>query len=191
MKFLLDSYSLLLTCPPETALRDIESSLSELNLTLGYHPSQKVRTLGEALTKRIPNLLSERYGEIDDLCVSLKALQRGPLIQTKNVPRSATGPDFKKILASGNGFVLVEVTLRVSPKPEKRAGALIRWKNREGLAGFLKLFWASGIRPSRFQKKGSKALTIALEGFSDVVEAEMSELRTMARQTRGTLHAGS
>ncbi len=182
----LEPTSLLLTCPADSALKDVEASLSALRLTLGYRPARPVRTVREALARRVPNLLAERYGEIDDLCVALRAFYKGGAIQTKNVPRSATGPDFKKLLAGAGGRV-VEVTLRVSPTPEKRARFRVRWRKKEDDDDFLKLFWASVIRPAVLSRKGPKALEIELEGFSNVVRTETNELRLLIRKTQGVL----
>lgn len=183
-----DPVSLLLTCPADSALKDVEASLSALRLTLGYRPARTVRTIREALARRVPNLLAERYGEIDDLCVALRAFYKGGAIKTKNVPRSATGPDFKKLLA-GDGVRLVEVTLRVSPRPEACARFQARWKKKNGADEFLKLFWAAGIRPAVLRRKTTKTLDIALEGLGEIVRAETNEIKSLIRKTRGAMHA--
>lgn len=192
MNFRLDERSLLLTCPADSALKDVEAALAALHLTLGYRPARPVCTVREALGRRVHNLAAERYGEIDDLCVSLRAIYKGVLLQTKNVPRSATGPDFKKLLAANGGSPhLVEVTLRASPRPEARARFRVRWGRKEDVDKFLKAFWASGIRPAVLSRKGAAALDIELEGLADVVRAETVELKALVKKTDGGLNAQS
>jgi hypothetical protein len=190
MTLRLDERSLLLTCSPETPLKSIEAALLVSGLTLGYLPAQPVMTLGEALERRVPNRLSEYYGEIDDLCVVVKASHKLGLIRTKNVPRSATGPDFKKLLVSSNGSTkILEVTLRVSPRPSAREQFKIQWKTESKLQEFLKYFWSAGIRPASLVKKNGKRLEIALMGLGEVVEAEAKEVKSLARRTQGVIHA--
>ncbi len=112
----IDFISLLITCSVDRSLKDLERDLNREGFTLGYRPADKnIRTLRQALEKRGHNLNFLRYGEIEDICTSLKIRRKGKSIVTKNVPRAATGPDFKKIFMGSEqryGKIL-EATLRI------------------------------------------------------------------------------
>lgn len=116
MSLQLDTISLLVTCHPAISLRALEKDLNRQGFTLGYRPiGGRSPTLLESLEKRTPNKLSPRYGEIDTICVSIKVVRKGQIIVTKNVPRAATGPDFKKIFIGSRGRYgkIIEATLRI------------------------------------------------------------------------------
>lgn len=112
----LDLISLLVTCSADIPLKQLEKSLAIQGYTLGYRPiTKKSMTLLQALEKRVPNRLSPRYGGIEDICVSIRVIRKGQIIATRNVPRAATGPDFKKIFIGSRGRYgkIIEATLRV------------------------------------------------------------------------------
>jgi alkyldihydroxyacetonephosphate synthase len=185
----IDKTSMLLTCPVDERLAVLERRLNREGLTLGYRPPQAGRlTLRQALERRIPNRDALLYGGIDDLCVSLQALRKGETIATRNVPRAATGPDFKKILiGSGRRYAkLVKAVLRVHPLPEAREVVRLAWKEKKNRDAFLKSLWGSGIRPVRL-RTGPRAVTVALEGAKEMVAAEKRCLRRLARPTKGKI----
>ena len=57
----------------------------------------------------------EKFGKIEDLCVALKVRMKECVVTTRNVPRAATGPDFKKIFIGSKGQYgeILEATLRI------------------------------------------------------------------------------
>lgn len=180
----LDKTSMLLTCGVDELLSSIEKRLHREGLTLGYHPLKG--TLRSALEKRLPNANTLRYGGIDDICVSLQALRRGETLITRNVPRAATGPDFKKILiGSGRRYAkILKAVLKVSPLPLARESFRLVWKRKKDRDEFLKRFWASGLRPARLQGSGNK-LSVVLEGDKDMVAAEKRCLLKLVHLTGG------
>ncbi len=170
----IDSISLLAMTPVKAPLKKIEAELSLQGYTLGYHPEKNL-TLEEALIGRIPNRFALKYGEIDDLCVSVKVQRGGEVFTTRNVPRSSTGPDFKKIFAVGDYGKILEATLKIVPLPEKKGVHRFRIK-REKRDSFSKGLWASGIRPARVESTPS-GFVVYLEGPTDIVEAETKGLK--------------
>ena len=112
----IDQVSLLVTCSVDMPLKQLEKQLSQQGYTLGYRPiAKRSLTLLQALEKRVPNRLSPRYGGIEDICVSIRVIRKGQIIATRNVPRAATGPDFKKIFIGSRGRYgkIIEATLRI------------------------------------------------------------------------------
>lgn len=192
----IDDLSLLATTPVDVSLRKLEEGLNERGWSLGYEPIRRrggghrgPPLLGKILNKRIPNLYALRHGEIDDICISVKVKRNGKMVVTKNVPRSATGPDFKKIFIGSNGRYgkIIEATLRIVPLPQKREKIEIVWKNSPRKKAFLKQFWSSGIRPLIFKNRNARGVTIILEGDEEMVGEEKGCLERIARETRGKL----
>lgn len=184
----IDQTSFLVTCSVEESLSAVEKRLNRSGLTLGYRPLKRTPTLRQALEGRIPNRDALRYGGIDDLCVSLEAVRGQEKIVTRNVPRAATGPDFKKILiGSGRRYArLIKATLRIHPLPEIRKAVRVAWKEKKGREAFLRSLWGSGIRPVQF-RAGPRAVTVVLEGSKEMVSAEQKCLQKFAHQTRGRM----
>lgn len=180
----LDKTSMLLTCGVDEKLAVIEKRLHREGLTLGFRPL--TGTLRRALERRSPNADAIRYGGIDDICVSLKAVRKGEMIVTRNVPRAATGPDFKKILiGSGTRYAkLLKAVLRVHPLPQARETFRLTWKKKKDRDDFLKRFWSSGIRPARFQG-ASRRITVVLEGAKEMVASEKKCLLKLVHDTKG------
>lgn len=183
----IDKTSLLLTCEVDQPLVSLEKRLNREGFTLGYSPAKGGRlTLRQALEKRISNRNALLYGEIEDLCVSLKAARKGEILVTRNVPRAATGPDFKKILiGSGARYAKIDkAVLKIHPKPEAREKIRISWTAKKDRDDFLKKFWGSGIRPAVFSAS-SRGASVILEGSREGLAAELACLRRLIAATKG------
>ena len=183
----IDKTSLLLTCAVDQPLASLERRLNREGFTLGYRPAKGGRTtLRQALEKRIPNRDALLYGEIEDLCVSLKAIRKGEDLITRNVPRAATGPDFKKILiGSGARYAKIDkAVLRIHPRPEAREKIRVAWTAKKDRDDFLKKFWGSGIRPAVFSAS-ARGAAVTLEGSREGVAAERACLQKIVRETKG------
>lgn len=189
---MMDKTSLLVTCDAGERLDKLEKRLNREGFTLGYRPlsisRRRAMTLLEALERRVPNRDALLYGGVDDLCVSLQAMRKGEAIATRNVPRAATGPDFKKILiGSGRRYgKILKAVLKIHPLPAVRETLRIAWREKKSRDGFLKAFWGSGIRPARFQA-GPRSVTITLEGSKEMTSAEKKCLQRLSKETRGDI----
>lgn len=192
-KFKVDPVSLLAVCSADLPLKLIEKKLNENGLTFGYQPSRKgPLTLKKALDERVPNLYALKYGEIDDICLSVKVRHHlhkaQEMLETKTVPRSATGPDFKKIFIGSRGACgeIVEATLRVIPLPPQKKKLGLHWTQAGKKRDFLKRFWASGSRPAMVEDKGLRLL-LSLEGLKEIVAQEEKVVARLAKATGGKL----
>ncbi len=185
----LNPVSLLVTVVPETLLMELEGFLNEESLTLGFvpRPAKKRITIGQILGERTPNKYGLYYGEVDDLCVSLKVLWNGEEICTRNVPRSATGPDFKKLFIGTRGRYgkILEATFRVSPYAFKRRKLRVVWPSPEARGAFEKRLWACGVRPLLVHREGAQGLIVELAGRGDRVRTLRECLRRLAQETGG------
>ncbi len=179
-----------------SADRDIGVLEYELNLqgfTLGYLPADsKVKTLGQALALRAANHYAPRYGEIDDICLSLTAVWKKKNIRTKKVPRAATGPDLKQIfIGSGNAYGrIVEGIFRICPFPPARRDVSITFKTETQKRNFLKDLSNSGLRPLFMMEAETRdsQLKLALVGPGARLEAEIAALKRLVQKSRGTVH---
>lgn len=185
----IDKESLLVEVAATTPFLELERTLNREDLSLGFRPALKPSSLKKILDDRIPNLYASLYGEIDEICIALKARTKGgDVIQTKRVPRAATGPDFKKILIGSRGRFgeILEATLRVVPRPECRKELALSWKIGSKKKIFVSRFRASGIRPAWFDEKGT-SVHLGLEGETAWVKAQEECLRRLCRGTGGRI----
>jgi len=175
----------------------LEDACRERGRTTGHHPSSlALSTVGGFVATRSAGQLSTRYGRIDDLVAGLEAvLPDGTEVSLRPEPAAGAGPDLRRLfLGSEGGFgVIVEVTLRLHPLPERRVDhAAVFGGFAEGIAAVRELLQA-GLRPSLLRLydladtalqaaelgvgEGSGALLLAsCEGRAAVAEAEAAEL---------------
>jgi len=120
----LDEDNLTVTVQPGVFLGKLEAWLNERGYITGHYPqSIDVAQLGGLVATRSAGQFSTKYGNIEDLLVSLEAvLPDGQVMRIKDVPRRATGPDLRHIwLGSEGAFgVITEVTVKVFPRPVDR-----------------------------------------------------------------------
>ncbi|MEN8181550.1 MAG: FAD-binding oxidoreductase [Myxococcota bacterium] len=103
---------------------DLERSLAARGYTLGHFPqSFELSTLGGWIATRSSGQLSDRYGGIEELLVSVRVVTPEGVLRTLEVPRSATGPDLNALVLGSEGTlgVVVEATVRVRPRAEVSA----------------------------------------------------------------------
>jgi alkyldihydroxyacetonephosphate synthase len=101
----------------------VESALAEHGLTLGHHPqSFQFSTVGGWVATRSAGQASTGYGRIDALVAGLRAVTPSGEIATRTLPATAAGPSVRELLVGSEGAlgVIVEVTLRVRPRPAVR-----------------------------------------------------------------------
>jgi alkyldihydroxyacetonephosphate synthase len=109
----------------------LEQELAEHDLTLGHFPqSFEHSTLGGWIATRSTGQLSDHYGGIEDLVVSVRVVTPEGVLRTALVPRSATGPDLNALVLGSEGVlgVIVEATVRVRrrPRASEVRGLLLR-----------------------------------------------------------------
>jgi len=131
---------------------ELEEELNKQGYTLGHYPlSIYSSTIGGFLACRSAGVLSNKYGKIEDMVLGIQVvLPTGEIIETKPVPRSATGPNLTQLFVGSEGTlgIITEATLRIHELPEERIYLSYRLKNvHEGLEAIRKIF-RSGVRPA-------------------------------------------
>lgn len=118
----LSEHSLFVEVEAGVVVERLERLLGAHDLTMGaVHPRSMMRSVGAAVSR---NLLVRRgvaFGDLADLCFAARGLlANGAPIETRPVPRSATGPELDRSLvgAFGRFGVITKVTLRVAARPK-------------------------------------------------------------------------
>jgi len=103
---------------------NLERRLNHSGYTLGHIPqSLYCSSLGGWLACKAAGQFSTKYGKIEDIVVAIQAvLADGSIIESKEVPRSSTGPEVERLLIGSEGTlgIITEATLRIWPYPERR-----------------------------------------------------------------------
>ena len=107
---------------PETRVIDYEQKLNNEGLTSGYWPVTGLQaSLAACLAERTANLFFLKYGGIEELCVGGTVITPCEVpFQIKDYPRSATGPDLRRVIIGSHQLLgrFREVSLKVFPLPE-------------------------------------------------------------------------
>lgn len=102
----------------------IEAQLQKEGYTLGHFPqSWELSTIGGWVASRSSGQQSLRYGRIEQLFAGAKMETfKGPLM-VPAIPASSAGPDIREMILGSEGRlgIITEVTVRVSPLPEKES----------------------------------------------------------------------
>lgn len=148
----LDELSRLVDCQAGVLGTALDGYLRARGYMLGHEPqSVALSTVGGWIATRACGQLSARYGGIERLLAGFTAvLPGGRVLETKVVPRRATGPDVAALLIGSEGAlgIVTQATLRVVPVPSERADACVRFAHMaDGVAACRQL--AQGeLRPT-------------------------------------------
>ncbi len=128
----------------------LERKLNAQGFTLGHFPSSiYMSTLGGWLAARSAGQLSNKYGKIEDMALSVRAvLGTGELLVTPERP--FRGPDVAQLLIGSEGTLctFTGARLRVHPVAEKRTYRGVRFRTvADGVDAIRRIFRA-GLRPA-------------------------------------------
>ena len=100
----------------------LEEELARGNLTTGHYPqSIAISTVGGWIAASSAGQASTGFGAIEDVLLGLTAvLPDGEILRCRPVPRSAAGPDLKRLLTGSEGTlaVVTEATLACRARPK-------------------------------------------------------------------------
>ncbi|HEX9444440.1 MAG TPA: FAD-binding oxidoreductase [Candidatus Binatia bacterium] len=164
-------------------LESVEQKLNAHGSILGHDPwTLPVATLGGAISTNSVGYRAGKYGSMGRQVLGLEAvLPDGEVVRTRAVPKSSTGIDLKALFIGGEGVfgVVTEATIKIFPRPEKRALSALGFKSFEQGYGAIEKIFARGLAPAMVDfgdnedKFGGLALLyLAFEGVREVVEAE-------------------
>jgi alkyldihydroxyacetonephosphate synthase len=100
----------------------LEDALAGYGLTTGHYPqSIAASTVGGWIAASSAGQASTGFGTIEDALLGLTAvLPRGEILRCRPVPRSAAGPDLRRLLVGSEGTlaVVTEATLACRARPD-------------------------------------------------------------------------
>jgi alkyldihydroxyacetonephosphate synthase len=131
---------------------EIEAQLSEQGLTLGHFPqSFEFSTLGGWIATRATGQNSIGYGKIEEMTQAVRIITPAGMIETKDVPASATGPSIREMIIGSEGTygVITEAAMRIHPHPEIQDYRGILFHSFEdGINAFRELMQGKDLCPS-------------------------------------------
>jgi alkyldihydroxyacetonephosphate synthase len=99
----------------------LDDALAEHGLTVGHYPqSIAISTVGGWIAAASAGQASAGFGAIEDVLLGLTAvLPQGGILRCRPVPRSAAGPDLRRLLIGSEGTlaVVTEATLACRARP--------------------------------------------------------------------------
>ena len=131
---------------------EIETQLNEKGFALGHFPqSFQFSTLGGWIATRASGQTSIGYGRIEDMTQSVRVVTPVGILETRDVPATATGPSIREMIVGSEGTygIITEATMHIHPRPDVQdyRGILFR-AFEEGVGAFRDLMQSNAIRPS-------------------------------------------
>jgi alkyldihydroxyacetonephosphate synthase len=120
----------------------LEEALAEKGLTTGHYPqSIAISTVGGWIAASSAGQASTGFGAIEDILLGLTAvLPTGEVLRCRAVPRSAAGPDLRRLLIGSEGTlaVVTEATLACRARPAGWEWLAASFPDFEVMAGALR-----------------------------------------------------
>ncbi|MHB8895416.1 MAG: FAD-binding oxidoreductase [Candidatus Geothermincolia bacterium] len=114
---------------------ELEAELARRGLYLGHAPESFLFSgLGGWIASRSAGRQSTGYGKIEDMVESVRMVTPRGVIETRDVPASATGPDLVRVISGSEGTlgVITQATMKVRPLPEAYDYRGLLFKEFEG-----------------------------------------------------------
>lgn len=116
--------SMYIECGTGSIYKHVEWAANEKGYTTMHYPSSLTcSTVGGFLAHRGIGVVSNKYGKIDDMCMSMEVvLPNGDIINTSPVPKHAAGPDLNQIFIGSEGTlgIMTKAKMRIYINPEER-----------------------------------------------------------------------
>jgi len=181
---------------------DLEKTLARHGFTLGHFPqSLDVASLGGLISTRSAGQLSTKYGNIEDMLLSVEVvLPGGKVIRTRKTARSSTGPDIKSMFIGAEGTlgIITEASLRIHPAPEKQATEAYEVSTFDEGLELIRRVMRTGLRPAVIRlydpiesrhsfgsavEQGRCILLFLCEGCARLVDLEMETIDEICSPT--------
>jgi alkyldihydroxyacetonephosphate synthase len=152
-------------------VHELETSLRKQGLSLGHlHPRCLGRSVGASLAFNTLIRRSIAHGDLDDVCFAVRGLlSDGTVIETRAVPRSATGPELDRALvgSAGRWGIITRATLRVIEMPKYNFNLGFAGKEKSNAITLARRVFRHGIRPGAarcFEQDGKTIFLVSLFG---------------------------
>lgn len=153
---------------------DLEAHLRAKGFTLGHYPqSFELSTLGGWVATRSSGQQSLKYGRIEKMFSGGRLVSPQGILEIPSFPASAAGPDLREMVLGSEGRfgILTEITVRVTPLPEKEAFHGIFFPNFESGILAARQIVQSGtpLTMLRLSTPTETATTLALAGHENLI----------------------
>jgi glycolate dehydrogenase FAD-binding subunit len=166
-------------------------------------PGGSARTLGGVVATNASGPLRCRYGTMRDLLLGVRFVQADGVVTWggARVVKSVTGYDVPKLMigALGTLGVIVEVTLRLHPRPESERSSIAAFPDVERAQAFVAGVLDSTIQPSRLEilnrrvgdlvplPAGGAFVAISIGGVEAAVSEQEQVLRAATASSGGAI----
>ncbi len=201
----INDQNLTVTCQTGINGANIERLLNEKGYTMGQIPqSVRTSTVAGYIAMKAAGQFSGKYGKMEDMILSLRAvLPTGEVIESKNYPRSSTGPQFDRILVGSEGTlgIVTQATMKIWPLPEKRGLVSYAFDRIQDSLEAIRLIHRHQINPAVIRiydhietsrhfgdvKEAKKRVMVVFvcEGPTDLVDLEVKVTNEMCQKNHG------
>ncbi len=147
-----DDESLIVSAQAGILGEHLEHELNRKGFTLGHFPwNFQASTLGGWVATRSAGEAFTKYGGIENMVVSMQAvLPDGSIVKTRTAPRSATGPDFNRLLVGSEGAIAImtRIKLRIHIFYPRQFHVAFRFKKFADGAEAVRKILHKGLRPA-------------------------------------------
>jgi alkyldihydroxyacetonephosphate synthase len=129
----------------------LERQLDPHGLTMRFYPQSFERsTVGGWLATRAAGHFATGPTHVDDLVESIRMLTPAGVLESRRLPGSGAGPSPDRLALGSEGTlgVITEAWLRVLPRPERRAAALLAFESFQAGAAAVRALVQAGLRPA-------------------------------------------
>jgi alkyldihydroxyacetonephosphate synthase len=129
----------------------LEAALGAHGLTLRHYPqSFEFSTVGGWVATRAGGHFATVYTHIDDLVAGVRMVTPAGPFETRSLPASGAGPAPERLVLGSEGALgfITEATLRVRPRPTRRADAVVQFEGWEEAVAATRAVAQSGLFPS-------------------------------------------
>ncbi|MBU4386299.1 MAG: FAD-binding oxidoreductase [Actinobacteria bacterium] len=144
---------------------ELEEELMKQGLYLGHAPeSFKFSGLGGWIASRSAGRQSTGYGKIEEMVKSVRMVTPRGVIDTLDVPASATGPDMDQIICGSEGTlgIITRATVKVRPLPESYDYRGLLFREFEGGVQAVREMMQSGIVPETIRISDTEESALAM-----------------------------
>jgi alkyldihydroxyacetonephosphate synthase len=179
----------------------LERQLGPHGLTMRFFPQSFERsTVGGWLATRAAGHFATGPTHVDELVESIRMVTPAGVLQSRRLPSSGAGPSPDRLALGSEGTlgVITEAWLRVLPRPQRRAAALLAFASFDAGAAAVRALVQAGLRPATCRlldpleaalsgtfPGGEAALLLGVESAALPVDGELRAALELATQAGG------
>ncbi|MFH1150189.1 MAG: FAD-binding oxidoreductase [Actinomycetota bacterium] len=144
---------------------ELEAELARMGLYMGHAPESFLFSgLGGWIASRGAGRQSTGYGKIEEMLESVRMVTPRGVIETRDVPASATGPDLNRVICGSEGTlgIITEATMKVRPLPEVYDYRGLLFKTFEGGVQAVREMLQGGSRPETIRISDAEESSFAM-----------------------------